>query len=203
MLIDPDLGAAVEAALGMEGQADTITPAREPIDVDPSPALSILSKAPETIQGRKVGVLISDAVPAALLKSLLAAIEREGAKAALIAPKIGGMTDDAGKTVVPQHALSAAPSVFFDAVVLALSEEGAEQLATEAAALDFVRDAFGHLKVIGHTEGAAVLLDAAGIADKADDGVVVLAGPPDVTVFIAAAKRHRIWDREPKPRSPG
>ena len=58
----------------------------------------------------------------------------EGAKAALIAPKIGGVTDDAGKTVVPQHALSAAPSVFFDAVVLALSEEGAEQLATEAAA---------------------------------------------------------------------
>jgi len=24
-----------------------------------------------------------------------------------------------------------------------------------------------------------------------------------VTVFIAAAKRHRIWDREPKLRSPG
>ncbi|MBK5199796.1 MAG: hypothetical protein JJE37_16195 [Methyloceanibacter sp.] len=66
-----------------------------------------------------------------------------------------------------------------------------------------MRDAFGHLKIIGHTRGAAALLEAAGIADKADDGVVVLAGPRDVTAFIAAAKQHRIWDREPKLRSPG
>jgi catalase len=203
MLIDPDLGTTVEAALGMEGEADTITPAREPIDVDPSPALSIIKKAPATIEGRKVGVLISDGAPAALLKALIAALEQEGAKAAVIAPKIGGVTDDAGKKVVPDHALSAAPSVFFDAVVLALSDEGAAQLATEAPALDFVRDAFGHLKVIGHTDGAAQLLEAAGVADKDDEGVIALVRAGDVKTFIAAAKQHRIWGREPTLRSPG
>ncbi|MDB5600520.1 MAG: Catalase [Xanthobacteraceae bacterium] len=203
MLIDPDLGATVEEALGMEGQADKITPARAPIDVDPSPTLSIVNKAPETLKGRKVGVLVSDGVPAALLTSLLTAIEKEGAKAAIIAPKIGGVRDDGGKTVMPQHALSGAPSVLFDAVVLALSEDGAAQLSTEAAALGFVNDAFGHLKIIGHTKGAMALLEAAGISDKADDGFVALAGARDTAAFIAAAKRHRVWDREPKLRSPG
>jgi catalase len=202
MLIDPDLGATVETALGMEGKADKITPARQPIDVEPSPALSILKKAPATLQGRKVGVLVSDGVPAALLNALLAAIEKEGAKAVVIAPKIGGVTSDGGKKVLPQHALSAAPSVLFDAVVLALSEDGAAELATEAAALSFVSDAFSHLKIIGHTAGAAALLDAAGVGHKADDGVVALRGS-DARPFIAAAKRHRIWAREPKLRSPG
>jgi catalase len=202
MLTDLDLGTTVETALGMEGKADKITPARQPIDVDPSPALSMIKKAPNTLQGRRVGVLVSDGVPAALLKGLVTAIEEEGAKTAIIAPKIGGVTDDGGKPLVAQHALSAAPSVFFDAVVLALSEDGAAQLATEAAAIDFVRDAFGHLKIIGHTAGAAALLKAASVADQADDGVVVLRGSGDAKSFIVAAKRHRVWDREPKLRSP-
>ncbi|HEY1110061.1 MAG TPA: catalase, partial [Opitutaceae bacterium] len=37
-LVDEDLAAGVEAALGMEGQAQTITPAVEPKDLEPSPA---------------------------------------------------------------------------------------------------------------------------------------------------------------------
>ena len=93
----------------MQNQADQITPAREPIDVDPSPALSILANAPPTIQGRKVGILISDGVPAALLKELLSAVEGAGAKAVIIAPKIGGVIDDEGKKILPDNALSSAP----------------------------------------------------------------------------------------------
>ena len=45
MLIDDTLGTAVEQALGMEGMADTLTPARDPIDMDPSPMLSLIEKA--------------------------------------------------------------------------------------------------------------------------------------------------------------
>ena len=40
------------------------------------------------------------------------------------------------------------PSVLFDAVALILSEEGAERLTGEAAARDFVADAFAHCKFI-------------------------------------------------------
>ncbi len=44
MIIEENLGKPVEAALGMQGQADKITPAREPIDLRPSPALSLIKE---------------------------------------------------------------------------------------------------------------------------------------------------------------
>ena len=70
----------------------------------------------------------------------------------------------------------------------------ARQLAKEAAAVDFVRDAFGHLKAIASDAGGKLLLKAAGV--KADAGVVDAA---DTKAFIAAAKTRQ-WKREPKVR---
>ena len=58
--IDADLFARVEDGLGMQGQAEDIKPARAPIDMKPSPALSLVKKAPKTLEGRKVGVLVTD-----------------------------------------------------------------------------------------------------------------------------------------------
>src|SRR3954451_24241219 len=45
MIIDPALGSAVEEALGMVGEAERLTPARDPIDLDESPTLSLIKKA--------------------------------------------------------------------------------------------------------------------------------------------------------------
>ena len=92
------------------------------------------------------------------------------------------------------HQLAGGPSVLFDAVVVAASAPGAEKLQKEAAAVDWLRDAFGHLKVIGMVETAAPLLTAAGI--QPDAGVVTI-GKAKVQAFIDAAKGGRIWDREP------
>ena len=50
-----------------------------------------------------------------------------------------------------------------------LSEIGAEMLSKESAAVDFVRDAFGHLKAIGVDRGGQLLLDSALL--KNDAGV--------------------------------
>ena len=66
----------------MEGQAEQITPARAPIDMKPSPALSIIKKAPKTLEGRKVGVLVTDGTDAAFVAALRAAVEKAGARAA-------------------------------------------------------------------------------------------------------------------------
>ena len=41
------------------------------------------------------------------------------------------------------HQLAGGPSIFFDAVVVAASEDGAAMLEKEAAAIDWIRDAFG------------------------------------------------------------
>ncbi len=89
--------------------------------------------------------------------------------------------------------LAGGPSVLFDAVVLAVSPEGAQQSATQSAAVSFVQDAFSHLKVIGHTPAAAPLLQKAGVIP--DQGIVAIPGGGSDTFFAVAAK-GRIWDRE-------
>jgi catalase len=65
-------------------------------------------------------------------------------------------------------------------------------LLNEAAAVQFVMDAFGHLKAPGHTPDAKPLLDKAGV--QPDAGVTDLGAG-----FLAAAAK-RFWDREPKVR---
>jgi catalase len=83
--------------------------------------------------------------------------------------------------------------VFFDAVVLALTVEAAGELSRNATAVDWVRDAFRHLKAIGFQGGATALMDRAGVFH--DEGVVDLDGG-GVESFLTAAKSGRIWNRE-------
>jgi catalase len=201
MIIDPALGDAVEQALGMVGEAERLKPARDPIDLEESPALSLIKKAKPTLRGRKVGALITDGVDDGILDALRNAVEKEGATFAIVAPKAAGVKTAKGKRVAADHALSSGPSIFFDAVALVPSEAGAALLAREAAAIDWVRDAFGHLKIIGTVEAAGPILEKAAVEE--DDGVVDLAGRGGVKAFIDAAKRQRIWAREPTLRSPG
>ena len=201
MIIDDALGTAVEQALGMEGRADDITPAQDPIDMELSPTLSMIKKAEPILKGRKVAALVTDGVDDAVLDALRKAVEKEGAQLAIIAPKIGGVTTAKGKKLPADQALSGAPSVMFDAVAALPSEEGASLLVNEAAAIDWLRDAFGHLKVIGFVDAAAIMFAKAGIARSADEGVVDL--DAGIAAFIKAAKQHRIWAREPELRTPG
>ena len=63
----PSSARASRPALGMEGQAETIKPARPIVDMKPSPALSLIAKAPKTLEGRKVGVLVTDGSDGALV----------------------------------------------------------------------------------------------------------------------------------------
>ncbi len=80
--------------------------------------------------------------------------------------------------------------MIFDAVAVILSDAGAKQLGEESAAIDFVRDAFDHLKAIGVDQGGAALLKAANVPSNA--GVIDISTTQD---FIAAAET-RPWERE-------
>jgi len=82
-----------------------------------------------------------------------------------------------------------------DAGAVILSKEGAKTLSMESAAVDFVRDAFGHLKAIAADIGGRALLKTANVGQ---DAGVVDAGDKDA--FIAAAK-IRQWDREKSVRT--
>ena len=183
-------------AIGMEGQRAEITPYQAPIDLDPSPALSLIGKAKPMLKGRKVGALVTDGADGDRLKALRDALEAEGAELAIVAPKIGGVRLKSGKDLVADMALSGAPSVFFDAVAIFASAEGIKPLLKNSAAVDWVRDAFGHLKAIGHTSAAQPLFVKASLADDLDEGVIDLDAPSSISQYIEAARQQRVWARE-------
>ena len=163
--------------------------------MDPSPALRIISGPREfhTLEGRKVGVLVADGSDAAEVNGLVKAVTKAGGKPMIIAPKIGGAKLSDGSLLPADGQLAGTPSVMVDAIAVVLSEAGCAALLKEAAAVQFVMDAFGHLKAIGHSEAAKPLLDKAGV--EPDDGVTDLGAD-----FIAAGGK-RFWDREPGVRT--
>jgi catalase len=192
--VDTDMAKRVSAGLAMD-LPPKAKAAAQPVDMDPSPALRLIGKYPDSLKGRAVGILVSDGADGAVVNAVRKAAEAEGASVKIVAPKIGGVTLKGGKALKADAQLAGAPSVIFDAVALVLSEDGCAKLLKESAAMDFVANAFVHLKAVGFTPQAQPLLDKAGVAP--DAGVVDLTAGPDA--FIAPAKTRQ-WDREPKVR---
>ncbi|MBY5532919.1 catalase [Rhizobium leguminosarum] len=198
MNIDETLASKVGHALGFKSMpkpADAAMPTRQ--DLEPSPALSIVERGPKRFEGRKLGILVSDGTDAAIFKALLAEITEQKAAFEVIAPKIGGVTLSDGNWIEAHQMIDGGPSVLYDAVALLPSAEGTGDLLKEATARDFVADAFVHCKFIGYVETALPLMQKAGIADSLDEGVMALAAAKDVTAFIKALGKLRVWGREP------
>jgi catalase len=200
-LINIDTGLATKVAAGLGLKAE-IKPAPATVaakDMATSPMLSILAKAVSTLEGRKIGCLVTDGVDGNLVAKLKTAVEAAGARLQIIAPTIYGVTTDQGALLPADHKIDGGPSVLFDAVVLLPSEAGAVKLAGQAAAVNFLRDAYAHLKVIGYSPAAQVLFDKAGLlpADLDDDAGVLELRSATTKDFIAAASNGRLWSREP------
>ncbi|WP_017993754.1 catalase [Rhizobium leguminosarum] len=196
--IDETLASKVGHALGFKSMpkpADAAMPTRQ--DLEPSPALSIIERGPKRFEGRKLGILVSDGADAAIFKALLAEITEQKAAFEVIAPKIGGVTLSDGNWIEAHQMIDGGPSVLYDAVALLPSAEGTGDLLKEATARDFVADAFLHCKFIGYVETALPLMQKAGIADSLDEGVIALGAAKDVTAFIKALGKLRVWGREP------
>ncbi|MDC7745883.1 catalase [Rhizobium binxianense] len=198
MNIDETLASKVGHALGFKSMpkpADAAMPTRQ--DLEPSPALSIIERGPKRFEGRKLGILVSDGTDAAVFKALLAEITEQKATFEVIAPKIGGVTLSDGNWIEAHQMIDGGPSVLYDAVALLPSAEGTGDLLKEATARDFVSDAFVHCKFIGYVETALPLMQKAGIADSLDEGVIALGAAKDVSAFIKALGKLRVWGREP------
>jgi catalase len=193
-VIDQGLGIKVADGLGMPGEATKANPAAMPIDLDPSPALRLYGKYKPTLNGRKVGVLLAPGFNLKLKNALVQAIKKEGATPAVIAPKVGGVTDSEGTKHPAEMALSGSPSVLFDAVVVLAGPDGDKALSENPDAVGFLMDACRHLKAIGLSgvPGLAAKTQAAGLPGVTDFG-----SPKDVQKFIDFARNGKVWEREP------
>jgi len=198
--VDMAIAERVANGLGMPGKivkAPTTVPART--DLPESPALSILKKAKVSLEGKLIGCLVADGSDAAVVANLSKAAAKMGAQVKIVAPRVGGAKAADGAMIEADFQLAGGPSVLFDCVFLALSEDGAASLLNEAAAVSFVHDAFAHLKVIGATAGAQALLDKAGVV--ADAGIVMGKDGKKQDAFLNRAAEGRVWEREPLVRA--
>jgi catalase len=193
--IEESLARRVADGLGMDKLPGAPRAAAPVIDMKVSPALQIIGKMKDTLEGRCVGVLVAEGSDGGAIKAATKAAISAGASVKVVAAKVGGTRLADGSTLKTDGQLAGTPSIVFDAILVILSDEGAKMLAKESAAIDFVRDAFGHLKAIGVDAGGLALLKIARIPK--DAGVSDLG---NLKAFIAAAKTRQ-WAREASVRT--
>ncbi len=103
--VDEDLAKRVADGLGM-ALPDKTPAAAEPIDLEPSPAVRLIGKYPDSLKGRKVGVLVADGADGAVVKAVQDAAKAAGAAVEIIAPKRGGAKLKDGSMLKADHQLA-------------------------------------------------------------------------------------------------
>ena len=194
--VDDDLARHVADGLGMDQLPDRLEPARAPIDVDTSPALSILATPLESFSGRRLGVLVSQGADAKVLRMLRKAADAEGMTMSIVAPTREGIADSEGNPVEVAEKIDGGPSVLFDAVVVLVAPDHAEAVAALPGAKDFVSDAHAHQKFVAYTDAAAPLFAAAAIDPTSEPGYHRVDGTrKSADSFMQTCRQVRAWDR--------
>jgi catalase len=198
-VIDGGLADAVAERLGQPGPAAESVPAvaMPPRDLPPSPALSQLASRAGGLAGRHVAALLTEGADDARLASLRRALAKAGARLTLVAQKIDGVHLADGTVQPANQALAGAPSCLFDAVLVIGSENGIAPLLTQPAALDWLRDAWRHLKAIGLDSAGTLLAHAAGV--PTDEAVVMLDTSRGLDTFMQHAGKGKHHAREGAP----
>ncbi len=184
--VHPDLASGVALHLGLA------TPAGEPLeDAGASPALSLVPRASGPIEGRVVGVLVTDGVDGAGVTALRKALDRAGASLHVIAPH-GGEVENSGKpALVADATVFNTDAVVYDGLVVA---GGSGPLDPDSAMM--LQEAYRHHKTLAAWGSGVDALTAAAI-EMESPGVVT--GERAVKGFndkvIDALGWHRHWDR--------
>jgi catalase len=151
-----------------------------------SPALS-MDKAPPTLKGRKIAILVGDGVDQAAVDAALAAFARKGLVPETIGPT-AGTVKTSSKSMKVNRAAPNAPSVVYDAVYVPPGVGAA--LAAQPLAQRFMHEMYRHGKPIAVAPDAEALLDAAGVPANAD-GITIGEGVKGVASFIDNVAQHR------------
>jgi len=193
--IEETLAQRVAVGLALAKIPDAPVLSAPVLEMQPSPSLQIIGKMKDTLLGRVIGILITDGSDGTIIDNIKKGALAGGATVKIVSPKVGGVKLADGSILVADGQLAGTPSILFDAVAVILSNEGAQSLAMESAAVDFVRDAFGHLKAIAVDKGGQGLLRIANVGQ--DAGIV---DANDQQAFMTVAKTRQ-WDREKSVRT--
>jgi catalase len=239
--VDKKLASRVGEHLGIKGLPKVEAPINRgvPADAGPeteprpfagkaviSPALSMAGTV-KSAATRCVAVLLADGFDARCVVHLQDALKAAGAEAKLIAPRLGAIQGGDGSEVAADFSLLTAASVVFDAVYLPGGQQSVATLLGERAAIDFVNEAYRHLKAIAATAQGVELLrqvlgNAMGSVTRDDGSVKPIAvgephpgTPPEASIpgvlisggvltpelaqtFVGLVAEHKFWTRLPK-----
>ncbi|MFL0242022.1 catalase [Mycobacterium sp. SMC-17] len=205
-MIDHELAERVAAKLGLLAPDEVAVPDH----VTPSPALSQMNTATDSIVSRRIAVLAADGVDLRGTERTAAALRELGATVDIIG-LIGGGTiaTDTGQELGVDLGLNTTSSTLYDAVLVPGPQNSVELLAQDGSAIHFVTEAYKHLKPIAAFGAGVGLLRAAGINPESaglaethtDRGVVTTTshgGSLDelfIEAFVDTIRRHRTWNR--------
>ncbi|KAJ6784127.1 hypothetical protein PWT90_07277 [Aphanocladium album] len=223
--IHPELGETIAVMVGGEAPPQ---PEKKNHGKKAS-GLSQLEYVPKNpiIESRKVAILIADGYDATAFAAMMGALKGAKAIPVVIGPRRSAIFSadedrNTSKGIVPDHHFEGQRSTLFDALFIPGGENSIKQLTSKGRAIQYVREAFGHLKTVAATgEGVrmlekAIQLDQVKLSTGADSvssyGVVSLQKPNAENLrevvqavknaknfldqFVYAVSQHRCWDRE-------
>jgi catalase len=216
-LVDESLAASIGANLGLkvpapekpinksvpaDGNQKDYEPMEVDAAIDTSPALSMSNTIKNTIKGRKIAFLAADGVDADAISQMKAALEAEGAKVEIVAPRQGTLNGaNKAKQQADQSFLTAA-SVLYDAVYIPGGDKHLATLAADPDAIHFLNEAYRHCKAIAADETARAVFEstyfAAIVREKKKDEGLLFNGAVESLAksFTKAIANHRVWSRE-------
>ncbi|WP_260524735.1 MULTISPECIES: catalase HPII [Pseudomonas] len=196
--IDLTLAARVAENLGLPApKAATVQ--TKPSSLKASPALSQVNLLSGDIKTRKVAILVANGVDSAAIDALKKVLESEGAHAKVLGPTSSPVKTADGKTLAVDASMEGLPSVAFDAVWVPGGAASVKALSTDGVALHYLLEAYKHLKAIGISPDAKVLIDALKLDE--DAGLLVGQDAKTFKAFVQAIAQHRVWAREPKAKA--
>ncbi|OLN81429.1 Catalase-1 [Colletotrichum chlorophyti] len=226
-LADIDLGLAQAVADMVGGTAPE--KAGRPNHGKTAKGLSQLEFQPETptIKSRRVAIIIADGYDPVAFGAVRAAVGAAMAIPMIIGTRRSeifpaGASKKAGNGVKPDHHLEGFRSTMVDAIFVPGGEDSIKTLTKNGRALHWIREAFGHLKVIAATGEAVDFVRAAvnlpEITLSSDSNVeesygvitlknikpeslkeavnIVKGGTGFLEQFFYTASQHRVWARE-------
>lgn len=206
--VDKTLMMRVAKNVGLDGPTEPAIPGFPKDIYAPSPALSQLSpmlSPKSSIKGRKVAILAADGVDGAAVLAMSATLTAGGAKAKIVAPRVGTLKSSTGLeggVLNIGGLITGEPSVVFDAVFIPGGKESINALLDDGQAQHYVMEAYIHCKPIAASGEGVDFLVKLGLIPKAEGelpaGVIVAdsATPDFANKFVDAMKQHRFFTRE-------
>ena len=191
--IPKDIDRPINQAIGADANLEEQQPGTKKNYLDKSPALSQSNTNFDTIETRKIAVLVADGFSMKNYKKMANHLEKEGAALKLIAPHGGAVTCDENMLHKVDASIVTTESVLYDALYIPGGKKAIDSLLKEAKILKFINEIFKHCKAIAVDDEGLDLLNETYVKKYHHDAAVLI--NQEAKNFSKAIAKHRNWER--------